>query len=259
MTDVTVQLQALIPYDDIQTRKSRGTIGITAVTRLKHADLWAAAKKFETPLLGSKTARYGGQAAMARKLKVRAYELGQWINLRGCPPKEPRGKWTAKRLMRLEAALFELTGKTMEELFPDALRANVHFLRSPRHFERTAQIEHEALEQYAIATRDRMLTSQNIAVEQLTVEDLRIKLLEALQKLTLRQRDILKYRFGLDGEDAHTLKESAQFFRLARERIRQIEAKAIRLLQESVDEDLLCFLPEGVQENFRASRRSVHY
>lgn len=257
MTDATIQPQALIPYDDIQTRKSRGAIGITAITRLKHADLWAAAKKFETPLRGSKTARYGGQSAMARKLKVHACELGRWINLLECPPKEPRGKWTAKRLMRLEAELFELTGKTMEELFPDELRANVQFLRSPRQFERTAQIEHEALEQYAIATRDRMLASQNITIDQPTNEDLSDKLLEALQKLTPRQRDVLRYRFGLGGENPHTLDECAQIFMLHRERIRQIEAKAIQTLQRSVGEDLLCFLSEGAQEDIRAWRRTA--
>ncbi len=53
----------------------------------------------------------------------------------------------------------------------------------------------------------------------------------ALSILTEREREVLEMRFGLkDGQD-HTLEEVGQHFRVTRERIRQIEAKALRKLR----------------------------
>ena len=53
----------------------------------------------------------------------------------------------------------------------------------------------------------------------------------ALSILTDREREVLELRFGLkDGQD-HTLEEVGQHFRVTRERIRQIEAKALRKLR----------------------------
>jgi RNA polymerase primary sigma factor len=53
----------------------------------------------------------------------------------------------------------------------------------------------------------------------------------ALSILTDREREVLEMRFGLkDGQD-HTLEEVGQHFRVTRERIRQIEAKALRKLR----------------------------
>ena len=223
----------LIPYDDVRTREERAAIGITAITRLKHADLWAAAKKFEHGPGEENTRQYGGQRAMARKLKIHPCTFGQWINLQDCPPKEPRGKWTVKRLLQLEIDLFELTGKSLDELFPDELRANVEFLRAPKQFERTAQIETRALSHYAIATRDRMLESQNLEFDRLTNEDLQNCLESELTTLSSRERQIIELRFGLNGNEPHTLEQCGELFRVTKDRIRQIEAKAIRKLQRN--------------------------
>jgi RNA polymerase primary sigma factor len=52
--------------------------------------------------------------------------------------------------------------------------------------------------------------------------------------LSPREREIIKLRFGLDSEYPHTLEEVGQIFKVTRERIRQIEAKAIRKLRQSV-------------------------
>jgi RNA polymerase primary sigma factor len=54
---------------------------------------------------------------------------------------------------------------------------------------------------------------------------------EVLETLTDRERDVLKLRFGLDDGYARTLEEVGQHFKVTRERIRQIEAKALKKLK----------------------------
>jgi len=56
-----------------------------------------------------------------------------------------------------------------------------------------------------------------------------------LHLLTPREQKILRMRFGLDGEWAHTLEEVGHEFGVTRERIRQIEAKALAKLKKSRD------------------------
>jgi len=59
---------------------------------------------------------------------------------------------------------------------------------------------------------------------------------KVLDKLTLREREILKYRMGLNGEYPHTLEEVGTIFGVTRERIRQVEAKAKRRLSNYLHE-----------------------
>ncbi len=61
--------------------------------------------------------------------------------------------------------------------------------------------------------------------------DLRQKIREALNNLTDRETRILELRYGLKDGREHTLEEVGQKFNVTRERIRQIELKAIRKLQ----------------------------
>lgn len=55
---------------------------------------------------------------------------------------------------------------------------------------------------------------------------------KVLKSLTQREREVIILRFGLDGNRAKTLDEVAKIFRITRERIRQIEAKAMIKLQK---------------------------
>jgi RNA polymerase primary sigma factor len=64
-------------------------------------------------------------------------------------------------------------------------------------------------------------------------QDLRKKLRSALTTLTLREEIILRMRYGIDFPESHTLEEVGKIFSLTKERIRQIEAKALRRLHES--------------------------
>ncbi|MGB6362450.1 MAG: sigma-70 family RNA polymerase sigma factor [Thermoanaerobaculia bacterium] len=58
---------------------------------------------------------------------------------------------------------------------------------------------------------------------------------DALRELTPREETVLRMRFGVGKEDTHTLAEAGRSFKVTRERIRQIEAKALQKLQESDD------------------------
>ncbi|MGB9793092.1 MAG: RNA polymerase sigma factor RpoD [Thermacetogeniaceae bacterium] len=60
---------------------------------------------------------------------------------------------------------------------------------------------------------------------------LKEQLEEVLETLTPREREVLRLRFGLDDGKARTLEEVGQKFKVTRERIRQIEAKALRKLR----------------------------
>src|SRR5205814_8297697 len=53
----------------------------------------------------------------------------------------------------------------------------------------------------------------------------------ALLVLSKREQQVLDLRFGLNGGDPHTLEQVGRTFRLTRERIRQIEAKALTKLR----------------------------
>ena len=68
---------------------------------------------------------------------------------------------------------------------------------------------------------------------------------EALKSLTAREEKVLRMRFGLDEVKDHTLKEVGQDFDVTRERIRQIEAKALRKLRHPSRSKLLKSFYEG--------------
>ncbi|MDA2925069.1 sigma-70 family RNA polymerase sigma factor, partial [Acidobacteria bacterium AH-259-L09] len=53
-----------------------------------------------------------------------------------------------------------------------------------------------------------------------------------LQSLTPREEQIIRMRFGIEDGNEHTLQEVGQRFSVTRERIRQIEAKALRKLRD---------------------------
>jgi RNA polymerase primary sigma factor len=62
---------------------------------------------------------------------------------------------------------------------------------------------------------------------------LRERIVEVLSELSGRERDVLRMRFGLDDGYPRTLEEVGRHFQVTRERIRQIEAKAIKKLRHA--------------------------
>jgi RNA polymerase primary sigma factor len=86
-------------------------------------------------------------------------------------------------------------------------------------------------------------TSVASPIEQATSESLRETTHSVLAQLTPREAKVLRMRFGIDMNTDHTLEEVGKQFDVTRERIRQIEAKALRKLRHpSRSEQLRSFL-----------------
>jgi len=74
-------------------------------------------------------------------------------------------------------------------------------------------------------------------------EMLRTRITQVLKTLSYREREIIKLRYGLGDGYSYTLEEVGHIFKVTRERIRQIEAKAVRKLQQpSRSQELSGFL-----------------
>jgi RNA polymerase primary sigma factor len=65
-------------------------------------------------------------------------------------------------------------------------------------------------------------------------EMLRDRIEQVLKSLTYREREIIKLRYGIGDGYTYTLEEVGKIFKVTRERVRQVEAKAIRKLQHPV-------------------------
>ena len=88
-------------------------------------------------------------------------------------------------------------------------------------------------------------TSVSSPIDSATTESLRETTHSVLAQLTPREAKVLRMRFGIDMNTDHTLEEVGKQFDVTRERIRQIEAKALRKLRHpSRSEQLRSFLTD---------------
>lgn len=84
-----------------------------------------------------------------------------------------------------------------------------------------------------------------LPLDSATAQSLKVATNEVLEGLTSREAKVLRMRFGIDMNTDHTLEEVGKQFDVTRERIRQIEAKALRKLRHpSRSETLKSFLDE---------------
>ncbi len=75
---------------------------------------------------------------------------------------------------------------------------------------------------------------------------LKTRIEEAMEHLNYREREILKLRYGLADGYTYTLEEVGQIFSVTRERVRQIESKAVRKLQQPYRARTLASFLDGV-------------
>ncbi|MEZ6094639.1 MAG: sigma-70 family RNA polymerase sigma factor [Pirellulaceae bacterium] len=81
-------------------------------------------------------------------------------------------------------------------------------------------------------------------------EALKGRIEEAMEHLNYREREILKLRYGLTDGYSYTLEEVGRIFSVTRERVRQIESKAVRKLQQPYRSQSLAGFLDGPEPNF---------
>ena len=82
-------------------------------------------------------------------------------------------------------------------------------------------------------------TRATAPVDVVTHQVLRDQISSALEALNQRERQVIELRYGLHDGHCHTLEELSSHFKLTRERIRQIEVKALRTLRQPIQVHLL--------------------
>ena len=141
---------------------------------------------------------------------------------------------TINKLIRVQRQLLQEYGR---EPLPEEIAKEMHMsLDRVREIQKIAQ-EPVSLETPIGEEEDSHLgdfiQDDHIPVpaDQATFTLLREQISEVLDTLTERERNVLRLRFGLDDGRGRTLEEVGREFNVTRERIRQIEAKALRKLR----------------------------
>jgi RNA polymerase sigma factor (sigma-70 family) len=197
-------------------------------SRMYHADLLRACRAC------------GSLKNMAAKLRIGDSTLGNWIRLKEAPSLQTRcadGRIRtnfklAKKWPHIVKVLFEMTGKTTEQLFPDFIHLP-GFMDAPKIALRCQVIKKNdalAIAKQASQKQIELLQDKPTAEPQVVSEDVKERIRAALATLTTRQRQVLTLRFGLDGSLPQTLAETAKALGVTRERIRQIEVNAMNKL-----------------------------
>ncbi len=88
-------------------------------------------------------------------------------------------------------------------------------------------------------------------------ESLKQRIELAMQDLNYREREIIRLRYGLADGYSYTLEEVGKIFSVTRERVRQIESKAVRKLQQPYRCRSLASFLDGVEMPVEGASESV--
>lgn len=141
------------------------------------------------------------------------------------------------KIQKAERYLYQETGR---EPSHDDIAKNVNLpLKKVRDYLKVSQ-EPVSLETPLGADKDNKLgdfvedKKVSSPEEYVIDEHFKEQLYSILDTLTPREREILRLRFGLDNIKPHTLEDVGKIFNVTRERIRQVEAKAIKRLKQEM-------------------------
>jgi len=192
--------------EDVNIGPSNG-FELTIIVRGKHGFLHNLAKAA------------GSQKNLAEAMGVPCGTLNGWINLKKYP-KQPSED--------LKSMLLVTTGRAFDELFPLELRNMIdQYGGKAMQLEATQTMELKWLTE---RREDRaLLPDPSSVVEE---DELKEHVREVLTTLSSREKSVLELRFGLGGDPPKGIEEVAELFHVTRDRIRQIEAKAMRKMQD---------------------------
>lgn len=182
--------------------------------------------KAKSEILCQLVDKCGSRKAAAEEVGVCLSTFSAWVNFRTQPCLHTVGKNPEKYkgvFLRLE----QLTGRSIYEIFPK-LPKGAKKLLSKKHT-RTKTVD---VLEIGVELEAEKLTYEQDFDRQILIEQAHGELEKAFKTLSHREREILKLRYGWGDGHTYTLEEVGHIFKLNKERIRQIEATAIRKLQQ---------------------------
>lgn len=178
--------------------------------------------------------KLGSIRALAKELGLCEQTVSGWVNLRSVPRfegGEGKGPWGKEKSRRVVLKLCELTGKRIDEIFPDFSYAVIKGMA--RKVVRDAKLSQaqaeEMLARKDAGERRQLLPDPSSEAAKLELSE-RVK--RAIKTLSYREREVIKLRYGLDDGLTYTQAEIGLMMKVTKERVSQIEAKAIRKMQQ---------------------------
>jgi len=166
---------------------------------------------------------------ISKMLGMNKVEYYAWEGFRRYPFSPDKETDNLRQIKSQERAkkLEKILKMPYEDLFPIEYRQAVN-LKLGKPIEKI--FEHLELPESYIE-KNLLLPSPEDIYEKIELKEITKK---ALEFLTEREAKVLKMRFGLEDENEHTLEEIGRQFKLSKERIREIEAKALRKLKHPI-------------------------
>jgi RNA polymerase primary sigma factor len=144
---------------------------------------------------------------------------------------------TTGKLKQIQKELFQRNGRepTIQEMADIAKLPVQEVLRVLKSTKSPASLDKPIGESDEAAFGEFVADERsNQPTESATMHNLKHRIEQVLKSLTYREREIIKLRYGIGDGYTYTLEEVGRIFKVTRERVRQVEAKAIRKLQHPV-------------------------
>ncbi len=156
------------------------------------------------------------QAELARRVGIHQSLYGLLENGKQSPVNQKTGDWR-KDVLKL-VLYYGNFGVLLEDIFPE-------HASGPGEEPEGIDLAHQ------VSTHTYRMLMEG-PDEALARKELQRRIVEVLDTLTAREAKIMIMRFGLNSEETETLEDIGKLFEVTKERIRQVEAKALRTLRQ---------------------------